>query len=94
MTKQSYTPKFKQDAIQYYLDHRDHMKLSEIADHLGVGSDTLHKWVKKHQESGEVGRGSGNYASDKDKEIAQLKRKLRDAESTIEILKKSIGILK
>lgn len=30
MTKQSYTPKFKQDAIQYYLDHRDHMKLSEM----------------------------------------------------------------
>lgn len=87
MTKQSYTPKFKQDAIQYYLDHRDHMKLSEIAAHLGIGSDILHKWVKKHQ-------GSGNYASDKDKEIAQLKRKLRDAESTIEILKKSIGILK
>ena len=93
MTKQSYTPEFKQDAIQYYLDHRDHMKVSEIATSLGIGSSTLHKWVKKYQESGEVGRGSGNYASDKDKEIAQLKRKLRDAEGAIEILKKSIGIL-
>ncbi|PPX65041.1 transposase, partial [Limosilactobacillus fermentum] len=38
-------------------------------------------------------RGSGNFASDKDKEIARLKRQLRDAEGAIEVLKKSIGIL-
>ena len=37
--------------------------------------------------------GSGNYASDKDKEIAQLKRQLRDAKGAIEVLKKSIEIL-
>lgn len=37
--------------------------------------------------------GSGNFASDKDKEIARLKRQLRDAEGAIEVLKKSIGIL-
>ncbi|MGO3111136.1 MAG: hypothetical protein ACTIIU_05270 [Latilactobacillus curvatus] len=36
---------------------------------------------------------SGNFASDKDKEIARLKRQLRDAEGAIEVLKKSIGIL-
>ena len=44
-------------------------------------------------ETGEFGRGSGNFASDKDKEIARLKRQLRDAEGAIEVLKKSIGIL-
>ena len=53
----------------------------------------LHKWVKRYQEAGYYGRGSGNYASDKDKEIAQLKRQLRDAKGAIEVLKKSIEIL-
>ncbi|UVF14338.1 transposase [Limosilactobacillus fermentum] len=54
---------------------------------------TLHKWIKLFTETGEFGRGSGNFASDKDKEIARLKRQLRDAEGAIEVLKKSIGIL-
>lgn len=38
-------------------------------------------------------RESGNYSSDKDKEIARLKRQLRDAEGAIEVLKKVISIL-
>ncbi|WP_263850742.1 hypothetical protein [Ligilactobacillus salivarius] len=33
-----------------------------------------------------ITRGSGNYSSDKDKEIARLKRQLRDAEGAIEVL--------
>lgn len=38
-------------------------------------------------------RGSGNYASDEAKEIARLKRELRDKEDALEILKKAISIL-
>jgi Na+-driven multidrug efflux pump len=37
--------------------------------------------------------GSGNYASDEAKEIAALKRKLRDTEDALDVLKKAIGIL-
>ena len=33
-----------------------------------------------------ITRGNGNYSSDKDKEIARLKRQLRDAEGAIEVL--------
>ncbi|AGL88603.1 Transposase ISLasa14 [Limosilactobacillus fermentum F-6] len=65
----------------------------EISKNLGIGASTLHKWIKLFTETGEFGRGSGNFASDKDKEIARLKRQLRDAEGAIEVLKKSIGIL-
>ena len=36
---------------------------------------------------------SGNFASDKDKEIARLQRELRNANDAISILKKAIGIL-
>lgn len=38
-------------------------------------------------------RGSGNYASDEAKEIARLKRELRDAKDAITVLKKAISIL-
>ena len=37
--------------------------------------------------------GSGNYASDEAKEIARLKRELRDAQDALEVLKKAINIL-
>ena len=33
-------------------------------------------------------RGSGNYASDEQKEIARLKRELRDAQDALDVLKK------
>ena len=38
-------------------------------------------------------RGSGNYASDEAKEIARLKRELRDAQDALDVLKKAISIL-
>ncbi|WP_270631779.1 transposase [Limosilactobacillus mucosae] len=103
MTKHSYDKEFKEQAVQYYLDNKDHMTVNEMSKNLvtvnemsknlGIGASTLHKWIKLFTGTGEFGRGSGNFASDKDKEIARLKRQLRDAEGAIEVLKKSIGIL-
>ncbi|MGY0271534.1 transposase [Limosilactobacillus fermentum] len=58
------------------------MTMNEISKNLGIGASTLHKWIKLFTETGEFGRGSGNFASDKDKEIARLKRQLRDAEGS------------
>ena len=37
--------------------------------------------------------GSGSYASEEEKEIARLKRELRDAQDALDVLKKAIGIL-
>ena len=93
MTKHSYDKEIKEQAVQYYLDNKDHMTIVEMSKNLGIGASTLQKWVRLFNETGAVGRGSGNFASDKDKEIARLKRQLRDAEGAIEVLKKSIGIL-
>ncbi|QBZ23031.1 transposase (plasmid) [Lactiplantibacillus plantarum] len=74
---------------------KSNVKVSKhvLSKNLGIGASTLHKWIKLFTETGEFGRGSGNFASDKDKEIARLKRQLRDGEGAIEVLKKSIGIL-
>ena len=41
------------------------------------------------RETGDIeNRGSGNYASDEAKEIARLKRELRDTQDALDVLKK------
>ena len=63
---------FKLDAIQYYQDHKD-LGVRGCAENLGIGYSTLTKWLKDFRESGDIlARGSGNYASDEQKEIARL----------------------
>ena len=59
-----------------------------------MGYSTLTKWLKDFRESGDIPvRGSGNYSSDEQKEIARLKRKLRNAQDALDVLKKAISIL-
>lgn len=84
---------FKLDAVQYYQDHKE-LGVRGCAENLGVGYSTLTKWLKNFRESGDIPvRGSGNYSSDEQKEIARLKRELRDAQDALDVLKKAIGIL-
>ena len=84
---------FKLDAIQYYEDHKD-LGVRGCAENLGIGYSTLTKWLKDFRESGDISvRGSGNYASDEQKEIARLRRELRDAQDALDVLKKAINIL-
>lgn len=68
---------FKLDAIQYYEDHKD-LGVRGYAENLGIGYSTLTKWLKDFRESGDISvRGSGNYASDEQKEIARLRACLK-----------------
>lgn len=92
MMKQ-HSKQFKEDAVQYYADHKD-LEIRGCASNLGIGYSTLSKWLKEFREQGKITvRGSGNYSSDEQKEIARLKRKLRDTEDALDVLKKAISIL-
>ena len=63
---------FKLDAIQYYQDRKD-IGVRGCVENLGIGYSTLTKWLKDFRESGDIlARGSGNYASDEQKEIARV----------------------
>ena len=68
-----YSQQFKEDAVQYRLDHPD-LPLRKAAENLGVSESALKNWMKAAKEhKGEVPtRGSGNYASEEAKEIARL----------------------
>ena len=59
MTKHSYDKEFKEQAVQYYLDNKDHMTMNEISKNLCIGDSTLNKWIKLFTETGEFGRGIG-----------------------------------
>ena len=85
---------FKLDAIKYVNEHPD-LTQEECCKNLGIGVSTLSKWKRQFlNNDGDIPvRGSGNYASDEQKEIARLKRELRDAQDALDVLKKAIGIL-
>jgi len=92
MAKQN-SKQFKLDAVKYYESHKE-LGVRGCAQNLGVGYSTLTKWMKDLRESGDIeARGSGNYASDEQKEIARLRRELRDAKDALDVLKKAINIL-
>jgi transposase len=92
MAKQ-HDKQFKLDAVQYYEDHKD-IGIHGCAGNLGIGNSTLTKWMKDLREGGDIPvRGSGNYATEEQKEIVRLKRQLRDAEDALDVLKKAINIL-
>ena len=89
-----FTQQFKEDAVRYKEDHPE-SSYEKAAMNLGVSSSALKSWVQaSRKNNGSVPtRGSGNYSSDEEKEIARLQRELRDTKDALEILKKAIGIL-
>lgn len=90
----SYDKEFKESIIQYVLDHPDETMVS-IGEKFGVHPTTVGGWMKELKAKGneDLFRGSGNYSSDEAKEIARLKKELKDTQDALEILKKAIGIL-
>ena len=92
--KTQHTKQFKLDAINYLTEHPDLTQV-ECAKNLGIGVSTLARWEAQFRDNeGDIPvRGSGNYESDEAKEIARLKRELRDAQDALDVLKKAIGIL-
>lgn len=88
-----YSEEFKQDAVNFYYSSGKSMKAA--AGDLKISQSSLNNWIKsaKSNEGLVVHRGSGNYSSDAEKEIAKLKKELRDKEDALDILKKAIGIL-
>ena len=89
-----HTKQFKLDAVNYRKEHPDLTQV-ECAKNLGIGVSTLSRWETQFRDnSGDIPvRGSVNYSSDEAKEIARLKRELRDAQDALDVLKKAIGIL-
>lgn len=93
MRNRTYDKDFKLDCVKYCAEHLE-LSQAEAARNLNVPEKTLNRWLVNSKKQGDDAfRGSGNFASDKDKEITRLQRELRNANDAISILKKAIGIL-
>ena len=85
--RKTYTSEFKHQAVELALHTGDIM---QTARDLGVDHSSIRKWIRDIQENKEQAfPGSGNA---KDKEVAELKRRLLNLEQETAILKKAVGI--
>lgn len=91
--KKQHDQKFKEDTVAYYNTYMD-LGVKGCVTNLGIGYSTLQKWLQQFKETVSIPtRGSDNYASDEQAEIAHLKRELRDTKDALDVLKKAISIL-
>lgn len=91
--KNNYTAEFKQSSVDYYLSSG--CTIIQASKDLGLAESTLRGWIKDAKSNNNLvnHRGSGNYSTDTEKEIARLKRELKNKDDALEVLKKAISIL-
>ena len=95
MTKRRQYPKeFKLDAINLVLEQG--YSQAEAARSLGINANMLSRWIRQYQSRDTNGqasfRGNGTLTTEQ-KEIRELKKKIRQLELEREILKKATVFL-
>ena len=82
-----YTAEFKRDAVAL-VNSSPGRTVNEIARELGVSSEGLRSWVK--QARADIGEGTpGMLTSAEREELAALRRRVREQDQVISILKKA-----
>lgn len=89
--RRQFTREFKVMAVELCQSGKS---AREVAEELGITSEMLRRWrreFERYQEGSFSGHGNVNMTNDQ-KEIARLKRELRDAQIERDILKKAVSI--
>lgn len=89
--RQNFDKEFKQMTVNLCLTGKS---TREVAEELGIRAELVRRWKREYeqyQEGSFSGRGNANMTSEQ-KEIAQLKRELREAQLERDILKKAVSI--
>ncbi len=82
-----YDEEFKAHAVRMVIDQK--RPASEVATDLGVPAPTIRRWVK---ESKKHESPTSKRLIELEAQNRQLKKKLQNAEDTIDVLKKSVAI--
>lgn len=91
MNRRKYSAQYKKKAIALSEEKNN---VAEAARELGIRPGMIHRWKKekaKYAHNSFPGYGKPKM-TDQEREIAQLKKELRDAQLETEILKKAISI--
>ena len=85
MSNQRYTPEFKDEAVRQVVERG--YRVAEVAERLGVSTNSLHKGVKAVQPSKADEQAAE--LNDAKKEILKLRAELRRVQEERDILKKA-----
>ncbi len=87
-----YDKAFKENAVKLSLERKN---VSSLAQELGIAPFLLYRWRKEFQQKGEASfPGNGVQAQAEDaKRIAELEKRLNEAETERDILKKALSII-
>jgi transposase len=85
MSNRRFTPEFKDEAVRQVIERG--YRIAEVAERLGVSTNSLHKWVKsvKPNKADE----QATELNDAKKEILKLRAELRRVLEERDILKKA-----
>lgn len=86
----SYTREFKVEAVR--LSYQTDKSMDELAADLSISRSSLNRWRREYGADPEEAFPGKGQQKERDAEMAQLKKKLRDAELENEILKKAVAI--
>ncbi len=91
--RKSYDREFKMSTVRLIL--RGEKSMKEVAEDMGLNYYMLAEWKKEYEQKGEEafpGNGKNVYSTEAEREIAELKKQLRQAEMERDILKKAMAI--
>jgi len=90
-TRRKYDQEFKQMAVELSRHRED---ISVLAEELDINPNLLYRWRREAKQAmGGAFPGNGNLKqTEEQKEIAKLKKELRDAQMERDILKKAVSI--
>jgi transposase len=89
--KRTFSPEFRLEAAQLVVDQG--YTVRSACDAMGVGTSTMEYWVRKlrSERAGQVPKGEA--LTTDQREIQELRRRLRRVEEEKEILKKATALL-
>lgn len=82
----TYTREFKIEAVR--LSYQTEKPLDELAADLGISRSSLNRWRREYGEDPDQAFPGKGQQRERDAEVAQLKKALRETQLEIEVLKK------
>jgi transposase len=88
--RRTYTREFKIEAAK--LSYNSDKSSEEIAQDLGVSQSSLNRWRREYRADPDQAFPGNGQIKDRDAEVVQLKKELREARMERDILKKAVAI--